>query len=68
MSHLSTIIKRVEIRVNPPDKRDNLLLQSISNLKEYMDLWDNYTEEEKEKALELYEKYKYLLLGTIYES
>jgi len=45
MSHLSTIISRVEhrLKVNPDDlKNDNLFLQSVCNLKEYQQAWDNF--------------------------
>ncbi|KKK93313.1 hypothetical protein LCGC14_2694140 [marine sediment metagenome] len=70
MSHLSTIISRVEhrLKVNPDDlKNDNLFLQSVCNLKEYQQAWDNFTAEEAIKAIALYEDYKHLLIGTIYE-
>ena len=64
MSHLSTIIRRVEQRLSEvfkgdPKKagRDSLFKQSINNLQEYIESWDDYTKEEREEADILYCKY-----------
>jgi len=66
MSHLSTIIKRVENQEK--SKHNSLFLQSVSNLSEYLILWSDYTLEEKKISKELYEKYKHFLIGTIYDT
>jgi hypothetical protein len=47
--------------------RDGLFLQSVRNLKEYQESWDNYTEEEQEEADRLFIRYSHLLKGTMYE-
>lgn len=65
MSHLSTIIHRVNRRLNDVykgdisrAKEDGLWRQSIVNLREYMDSWNDQTEEEINEAVELYHKYQ----------
>ena len=70
MSHLSTIISRVHKRleVNPESiDKDSLFLQSVSNLKEYISYYSDFEIVEQLEADELFEKYKHLLIGTIYE-
>ncbi len=61
MSHLTTLINRVNNRLKFQNSGDRLLQQSISNLREYVEIWEDYTEEEKRVADELYEKYKHLV-------
>lgn len=65
MSHLATIIARVVNRLAIPYNgneeeaaKDPLWLQSIRNLKEYQEHWQDQTEEEIKRADLLYEKYK----------
>lgn len=70
MSHLTTIIGRAKrrIQVNSEDlKDDSLFLQSICNLREYQQAWTDFTVEESLEAIDLFEKYKHLLIGTTYE-
>lgn len=70
MSHLSTIIHRVNRRLNEvyngDDKKaagDSLWLQSVRNLKEYQESWRDQTSVEVAVANELYQNYsKYLKL------
>ena len=58
MSHLSTIIDRVKRRMDSPDRaKDRLFIQSVCNLREYVLLWTNYTEEERKEAAILFIKY-----------
>lgn len=75
MSHLSTIIfrfkRRLEKVYNNDEQRaskDSLWLQSIANMKEYMDSWHDMTQEEIIEANIIYQLYKNYLKGTIYES
>jgi hypothetical protein len=67
MSHLSTIIKRVNQRLSVYDgsiqeaRKDSLFKQSVRNLMEYQEAWTDYTEEEKIEADRLYAIYsKYI--------
>jgi len=61
MSHLSTIINRVKNRLEEvykgdPKKagKDSLFRQAVNNLSEYIESWDDFTEEEQEEADMLY--------------
>lgn len=74
MSHLSTIIHRFKRRLenvyNNDEQRaskDGLWLQSIANMKEYMDSWSDMTQEEIIEANIIYQLYRNYLKGTIYE-
>jgi hypothetical protein len=74
MSHLSTIIfrfrRRLEEVYNNDEQRaskDPLWLQSIANIKEYMDCWHDMTQEEIIEGNIIYQLYKNYLKGTIYE-
>jgi len=64
MSHLGTIIERVKRRAsnleNNPDKLsdDPLFIQAVTNLMEYMELWSDFTNDEKIEAQRLFELYK----------
>lgn len=59
MSHLSTIIHRV----NKTLKRghDQLLPKHVRNLREYVESWDDFSEEEYEVAEELYNEHRSVL-------
>ena len=73
MSHLSTVITRVENKVKAYGddrdglKRDTLFLQAVCNLREYQDAWTDQTKKEVERADELFYEYKNLLVGTPYQ-
>lgn len=73
MSHLATIINRVEHRLKvyggdiKECSKDSLWLQSICNLKEYQESWQDQTPEEINKANALFEQYKEYLVNTIYD-
>lgn len=64
MSHLSTIIARVKRRLGATYRgnekaasESSIWLQSIHNLKEYMEQWTDFTPEEAAEANALYAKY-----------
>jgi len=67
MSHLTTIIARVENRLDiyggdlDAVSKDPLWLQSIRNLKEYLEIWKDWTDIEMLRANELYEQFKQYL-------
>jgi len=73
MSHLTTIIGRVESKLEAyKDNRnalkyDRIFLQAVKNLMEYQDCWKDSTVEEQKKADELFWEYKDILIGTGYE-
>jgi len=59
MSHLSTIISRVKHREKMPNfLNDSLFWQSIVNLQEYQEAWNDFTKEEQEEADKLFTKYR----------
>lgn len=60
MSHLSTIISRVENR----DSADSLFEQAVINLMEYIKAWTDYSPEEKQKAIELFDKNRISINGS----
>ena len=63
MSHLSTIMSRVH-RMAEQDgdkKKNSLMTQSVRNLKEYIEYWDDYTQEEEKEAMKLYNIWKHIL-------
>lgn len=69
MGHLTTIIcrffKRFKVYNNDPEKakKDDLWLQVIANLQEYVTYWssENFTDEEWNNAKELWDEYKVYL-------
>lgn len=64
MSHLSTIIERVKRRAEFQDREpDPMFEQAVINLMEYLDAWDDYTAEELNEALVLYDKYRPICTG-----
>ncbi len=69
MSHLSTIIERVNHReqVYKDDKKglyeDSLFEQSVINLMEYNEAWQDQTPHEVITAMKLYDKHRPMLKG-----
>lgn len=56
MSHLSTLIHRVQ----KYDSRghDGHMPKAVRNLREYVEAWEDYTEEEYELAKNLYQEHR----------
>lgn len=74
MSHLSTIIGRFKHRLedvyeNDEQKasKDGLWLQSIVNMKEYMESWNDMTQDEIIEANIIFQLYNVYLKGTMYD-
>lgn len=58
MSHLSTIISRIETEIERHDDpmATGMMKQHLDNLREYPTVWDDATEEELERRQEILEK------------
>lgn len=56
MSHLGTILKRAKTR-EQMGTGDAMFKQAITNMKEYMLLWRDFSDEEKKEADEFIRRY-----------
>lgn len=55
MSHLSTIIQRVRKQADLQNEEN--LKKNVENIRDYIEAWNNYSEEELIEAYSLYHKY-----------
>lgn len=61
MSHLSTLIHRVNQHIENDSINSAMGEQAVINLMEYIETWDDYTETERDGAIKLFrENYKKL--------
>jgi len=59
MSHLSTIIQRVQKQARLENEEN--LKKNVANIRDYIEAWDDYSEKELVSAAILYDKYYDLL-------